>query len=586
MTNSGVDAPATGGGAAPGARSTALGGSVLVFLAAAYVAATAGYAIGLALGWWIVLPAVAVQAGYLVRAGHGLEPVGRRRLVLVALGGTAVLLVGAGLVARSLPDNSIDGTHYHSASIRTLAAGYNPLRDAALPDTAVDPAEATNSYPKAAWILEATVSEITGAFGTGKLLTFVTLLAAGAIAFGSLVGAGLSRAAAAWLSFALSLSPVVTTELWTHMVDGVMSALLLAAVLLAVRWAPGRGDRHIVVPPLLATVVLLVGTKQSALVFLPLIVGGVIVAGGLARGSSVWRPLGVLALAGLFGIAVVGYNPYVTNTLRYGNPLNAVFGGDKAAGENYRTGAFASGSGPQLLAKSLFAPTRGGDADRVPVKIPFTFASSEWNEFRYPGLRMGGFGPLFSGVLVLAGAAVVALIVRRRRYPIGVDAQLLLAAAGCCVLAAVVVPTSFVARFAPELWFVPGFVFAATLLTVPTGWWRRVALVGVALLVVNAAGIGASAVRWQILDGRRQNENLAKLAEVARVTGRYDAEFTLWRQPTRARLREAGVDFRTVDRVRCETPVALRPDGTLAFAAVDDPPSGSVLFCAPGPPAP
>ena len=149
------------------------------------------------------------------------------------------------------------------------------------------------------------------------------------------------------------------------------------------------------------------------------------------------------------------------------------------------------------------------------------------------------------------------------------------------MLAALVIPTSFVARFAPELWLTPVFVLAGALLAVRSGWWRWLTVLALVALLANGVGAGISAARWQVSDGRRLRTSLESLRS---LTMPLDTQFTTWKTPMRARLVDAGIRMHVVDHVDCPFLVGLWPDGSLVFARLRSPdnPPGSVLFCTPG----
>jgi 4-amino-4-deoxy-L-arabinose transferase-like glycosyltransferase len=560
-----------------GATAALLGGSVVVLVGGAFVVATGGYALGLGLGAWVLVVAALLQGAYVVAARRAAEPAGAWRWAALTVAGTAVVLASLGVVATRLPDSSIDGNHYHAASIRALADGWNPVRDPARPDRPANPLVSTNSYPKATWVLEAVTLRVTGEIEAGKVVGWALAGAAGLLAVGFLAGAGLRARLAVPLGFVAVASPVVTTELTTHMVDGVLSSLLLGAVMLALLWRFRPGARVVAIP-LGLDLVLLVNTKQTGLVLAGLVVGGLLVAESL-RDRERLRTVVVGLVATLaVGILLVGFNPYVTNTLRHGNPLYAVFGGKKEAGANFKTGAFRGQSPPVLLLRSLTSSSRSGPSASPHPKVPFTFTPNEWLQIRGPGNRVGGLGPWFSGVLLASAAIAVALVVRARKHGLRPEARALLVAAGLCVVATVVVPTSFVARFAPQLWLVPVLVLAAALVEPTRGWWRTAAVVVLCLLTVNAVGVGIATARWQVKTSDRQ---IASLDRLRRQPGVLDTQVRVWRHVTAAKLADAGVRYRLVRAVTCDRPFLLRADFRLERVARPHAPlaAGDALLC-------
>jgi hypothetical protein len=384
----------------------------------------------------------------------------------------------------------------------------------------------------------------------------------------------------------LALNPVALAQVGTAMVDGVVSSVLLATLMLALLWV-WRHPPIIVLPPLAGALALLVNTKFTGLVYVALIVLPVIFVAGLVARSGrrlVWM-LGGVILCGLVAMIGLGYNPYVTNFLRYDHPLHPIYGPHSLdIGAQYRTGELNDVSEPERLALSVFGKSTAGTEDPK-LKVPLVFDGDEWSAFRSPSVRIGGFGPWFSGGLVIALgallAAVIARLVRKRRVelePISPQAYALLGAGGICLLATVVQPSAFLARFAPQLWFVPGFIAIAVLLFAGTRIVQAIAWLAITILLLDAAGVGVATAVWDVRDTDREQASLARL----RALSPLEAQFSSWRRSEARRLHENGIHFRTMRQVQCKVPFVLSVSGGLSrrpqLYGVPAPP-GAVQLC-------
>jgi MFS family permease len=366
--------------------------------------------------------------------------------------------------------------------------------------------------------------------------------------------------------------------------------LLLATVALSLSWLR-NGPRPAVIAPLLLGVVLLVNTKFTGAVFAVIILGGTVLLGALAQRIG-WRGLGthlgVLAASIVVGVVLFGFNPYVTNTLRHDGPFYPVLGPhSRDITRPFVVGSLREQSSVERLARSVAAKSQlvGGKPE---LKLPLRVLGSEWSAFRGTGVRFGGFGPLFSGALVFAAAGALALawLVFCRRARVPTAAWMIFGAAGSSLLSVLVMPDSFIARFAPQLWFVPALAFAALLLTTAVSSSRAprvprvlagIAWIGLVVMLVNAVGVAGSSLRWDGRDSDRQEASLARLR--AARTG-YDVEFGVWREAEARRLRDAGVQFRMVPQVQCAGPLWLGIEGSLtqiALFAVKRPIQGAML---------
>lgn len=253
-------------------------------------------------------------------------------------------------------------------------------------------------------------------------------------------------------------------------------------------------------------------------------------------------------------------------------------------GAQYRTGELEDVSEPVRLALSVFGKSTAGSADPE-IKVPFLFDSDEWSSFRSPSVRIGGFGPWSSGGLVIAFAALlaalIARLVRKRHHEverISPQVYALLGAAAICLLASVVQPSAFLARFAPQLWFVPGFIAAAILLLVGPRVVRAIAWVAIGVLLIDAGGVAVATAVW---DGRDTDREAASLARL-RALSPLQASFSSWRQSEARRLRENGIRFVTMHQVQCKVPFVLSVAGGLSrrpqIYGIPAPP-GAVQLC-------
>jgi len=315
-----------------------------------------------------------------------------------------------------------------------------------------------------------------------------------------------------------------------------------------------------------AAMVFLVNVKFTGLIFVVLFIAVVVLAGVRRSGVRAAAPSAAVLVV-ILGVAVViiGFNPYVTNTVRHRSPLHPVLGPNAVDIAEVHTGrALRDKSNLGRLAASFTSRTNAS-GEKATTKLPFTASGDEWRAFEFPNVRIGGFGPLFSGISLLALATAIGLLVlrlRRGRAPTP-GAQVLLAFALVLAISAVVLPDSFLARFAPQIWFVPLLVLVVGLQPEAGRVVRVIAWSGVLVALLNAVVIAAVAVQLDVRASRREEESLTRLA--ANPAG-FDAEFGRWVRAESRRLREAGVRFRAVPRgslAECPNPQGLTFEGRL-----------------------
>jgi hypothetical protein len=533
----------------------------------------------------VIVPAVAVQIAFTALAWRRAGPARPWAEVAAIVGVAWLLIVVAGLATQLTTDTSVDGRHYQSETTRAVARNWNPVRDGPLfPRDAPYQPDAT---PKANAVIGATVLRTTDDIDTTRLVGAVLLVAGALIAVAALEAAGASRGLALAGGVVLAANPVALAQLGTAMVDGVVSSLLLAAIALTLLWV-WRHPPVIVLPALAATLALLVNTKFTGLVYVGLVIVPVLVVAGLiarlrARLLAMIAAVGVVTLVAMLGL---GYNPYVTNLLRHEHPLHPVYGPESLdIGAQYRTGELRDASEPERLWMSVTGESTTDDDARA--KVPFTFTSDEWSAFRSPSVRIGGFGPWFSGGLLLAVLGLLGALVvwRASRGRAVANAWTLLGVAGICLVSTVLQPSAFLARFAPQLWFVAPLLAIAVLLAVAARAVHVIAWVALGVLALNAIGVAGATAVWDKRDTDREAASLARLRRLAPL----EARFGGWKRSEARRLREAGIRFRADHRVHCYVPYILSVSGGLTRLPQRlgiPPPRGAVQLCPLPPPPP
>ena len=115
------------------------------------------------------------------------------------------------------------------------------------------------------------------------------------------------------------------------------------------------------------------------------------------------------------GVLIFGWNPYVTNTINRGNPFYPMLGSSaypslSAMGQDpielYETPHNMMGKNRFIrLAYAVFG--RPGAQPYFPgqnavLMLPFDIGWKDFQLYYFHDVRISGFGPLFSGVLILS----------------------------------------------------------------------------------------------------------------------------------------------------------------------------------------
>ena len=529
-----------------GATALAVGIGLLVFEFVAVVVVVAQLAFGGQPGGWAA--GVGLVAG-LETVVLVLREAGRlsRRAVVGALLLFAAVAAAAGACSAWFIDTSWDGQWYHQEELLRIQAGWNPwTSDTASADPVLQ--SCLNHYPMGAELSGYPIFAATGRIETMKFFNFTAVAASFALAFAALLAAGLRRAAAFMLAGIAALNPVSVYQMTGTYVDGRLSSYCVIAAAAAVLWL--HRESWSALAAWSASLALLVMVKFTGAGYAVIAAAALVAAawalhgGARARRAAVWSA--VFLLAAFFAL---GWHPYVENWRGHGNPFFPVRGeGTVDILSRNRPRSFEGRNRFVNLAVSLSAKTSQASVmlDQEPVlKAPFALSRRELYIGRDSDPRMAGWGPLFSGALLLAVPCFVASWRRdRRRTAAGAFFV------GAILVCAVANPESWWARFCPQLALAPIAVAAALVAARPKGAaraWGVALIAAMALNVALVASFHAYAMVGETKDVRTQ---LAALA--ARGTP-IDVDFGVFRS-NRRRFDEWGIRWREV-----KAPSELKP---------------------------
>jgi hypothetical protein len=513
-----------------------LGAGLLVNVAAAFAITAMYFVIGGQLG--PVSAPILLTISYMAALG-AMRLYSADNLVVAALGLFAIQIVSI-VFAGVLYDTTIDGQDYHFQAIHSLIRGWNPFRQGfEVPDDlqpiALHPWVVF--FPKSTWFVSAiqvaSGLSVESAKNQGLLLMVASFFAL----LGLLLKLGYAPIASLALSLCASANPVATNQVFSRMTDGPLSASLLLFGVFAVLWVKLEDRRAWI--GMAAALAYGVNLKFSAVPMFAVACAFVCLAyyrrGDLSR---VLATGGVLATVGIVSIVVLGYAPYMSNWLEHGHIFHPLMGAQRV--DIMEAETLRALSPLHRFIFALFAETHSGFATEMRLKVPFFFS---WEEFRYaggPDIRIAGFGPFFSGAVVIALGVAVTLSLYKWRDRRVRWAALVLAA---IVTSAAILPENWWARYVPQLWLVPAVVAAAALalkapVLVVAGWCI------VLTMLINSAVAFSSNV-W--LTAKRHQVVNAQIAQLLQENERYCVYFGA-AQSRLALFRRAGLDVRPVAR--------------------------------------
>lgn len=478
-----------------------------------------------------ILGAAAVSWQFQERSWRGLGLV-----LILGLGILALCLLLAGYV----DDWSWDGNSYHKGIAGALSMGWDPLResyyDFARPYPFLAHCTETwyDSYPKASELFAACVHVLTGNIEAGKCFNLLAMAAVFFLAWGMLAETRLFKHWQAAICAGLCvLTPVSTSQIFTFYNDGFLAGMLLLCLMGLLYFTFYPGGRRTLLAGYLILVSISVGfnIKFSSVLFfaiLCLTFFGYWAVKELRSGtlSQAVRALRgrfcLLAASVLSGTLFLGSTAYVTNTVRYLNPVYTMIGpGSTEIITSQVPTVFQPMSHPVRFLASLFSRTNTSlEIEAVEWKLPFTFSTAELYSAPSCDVRTAGWGVLFSGIFLISAAAVVLALRRCRRSRPEVF-RLTVVLSAMLGLSVLFIPGLCWARYFTALFYVPVaallFLFA---------WWNReggkgrlaCALVLAALLCANMAPNAG----WSLLLVKNADRTWAQLDQLKELTQNYD----------------------------------------------------------------
>ncbi|BAI61774.1 hypothetical protein MCP_1702 [Methanocella paludicola SANAE] len=359
-----------------------------------------------------------------------------------------ILLLSCGAIAGHFYDVSFDGQWYHQGAIHLLMNGFNPIYQQA-PDN-YPGALYIDHYPGAFETISAVIGAFTHHIEDGKLLNIFLIVTAvlliAPIIFDVFPGVDLAFAISVVLLAALN--PISIYQSLSYYVDGA-SASLLAILVFLLLLSYKKMNRPLLLI-MTSVIVLLVNIKFFNLVYAVVLVSGFIAICIFNHKSSRLHYMLVISL--LVGL-LFGAHPYITSLIDHGTPFYPVNGisQDMIAGDMPPN--LAGKNSLEQLVISIFSRSDFHKADAV-LKIPFTFTANEIRSLYTTDARTGGFGPLFSGVVLLSVLIAILLMVVRTG---DIDPMIKVILPMCVLLLVTVVinPGGWWARYVPQLWLIP-----------------------------------------------------------------------------------------------------------------------------------
>ena len=373
---------------------------------------------------------------------------------------TVILIFSFTYVSGLFYDISYDGQVYNQEAVIQLAHHWNPLQDYLTKDRSHS-AMLLNHYAKGPWLYEAALYTATGQIEQSKVFNFLLMIASFVFTLSAMQRCGrFTVRQSIFFSLVMALNPISIYQSLSFYIDGQLASLLLCLVALSYRLVTGYDK--VVLYSFMMSIALLVNIKFTGVVYAVACIGLAVGWLWFFKNKHLYNTFVKTSVIGLFiGICVIGYNPYITNTVYYGHPFYPLYEGGKQTMDimtnNSPSGFMQMNFWEKMYTSTFSLSSNQFYRDEPVLKVPFSVALEELRPFVYGAdIRIGGFGPWFSGIVVLAGATLIVLYVFRTKesaYGIGLAVSIM--------ISVLINPEAWWARYVPQLWLVPIVIAAA-----------------------------------------------------------------------------------------------------------------------------
>lgn len=371
-------------------------------------------------------------------------------------------------------DPSWDGNTYHKIITGSLNWGWNPIHETydefrmysflrECPSNWVQP------YPKGAEIWAACIYSVVGNIEAGKSFNLVSMAAVFCISYALLCE---TKRLKPWQTGLCAvfcvLNPVTIVQSLTYYNDGFLGCMLLLCLEALCYITFFEKGRYSKLCFWLVFVSINIGfnLKFSAVAFFAILCISFFLywivlyskRGFISNKKTIINHFIFFVFTVFFGIGITGMTSYIKNIIYYHNPLYPLVGEGSIDIINGGGGLPLAAAGKSnisqfigsLFSKSIISPT----LDHYEWKIPFTFDVNEFLEMMVPDTRTGGWGPLFSGILLMSLGIVLFCVIVDKSF-----SQRFKQVTGI-LFAALIVGVIFIpglswARYSPFLFWIP-----------------------------------------------------------------------------------------------------------------------------------
>lgn len=321
------------------------------------------------------------------------------------------------LISSNSYDLTWDGNSYHKTAVGQLKNGWNPVYES-IED--FNKGERNNNkivethgiwnnhYAKGAWIFSANIYSLTNNIESGKAINFIMVFSVFCIVLSYLLSK-FNVLLSVVLALLLALSPVSIAQLFTFYNDGIIYGYIIILITVFLNLIEDKTNSFLNYSLIVIILSSLINIKFTGFFY-----GGItalffyiyILLNKKLRKENIIRLTIVGIISLIIGMILIGYSTYVKNHVEHGHLFYPLFGENKVdIMTQNQPKEFENMNRFKKFILANFSETNNigyFQEDKVTLKIPFTISKKELNYLGFCDLRIGGFGVLFGGILIVS----------------------------------------------------------------------------------------------------------------------------------------------------------------------------------------
>ncbi|EGT3601026.1 hypothetical protein [Clostridium perfringens] len=339
----------------------------------------------------IIFPAIGLILSKFILNKDGEKIKWRYMIVILIL--FYLIIITLGIINNIIWDSSYDSLSYHQEGVIRLKDGWNPFYE-----QSGDIDRWVKHYTKAPWIFAASIYTITGRIESAKVLNMLLPIIVFLLGFAFFYLVTKKKTVISLLgALILAINPVNISQMFTYYVDAALGIYIIILIITLFFILFYEDLFYFKYFSLINIATFLVNIKFTGLAYAGVILAIFLICNFIYSSKSYnIKLVSFLFISFIFSVMIIGFNPYVTNTLNNGNPLYPLSGKNKIdIMTNNTPEEFRYDSEFQKAYKALIAPPSvDNKVGKAPKSFSEMFEIKEGTRTIYAAAdtRLRGFG--------------------------------------------------------------------------------------------------------------------------------------------------------------------------------------------------